>query len=270
MHRVHKHIIVGFSGIIVGGIITTMLIVLIYGPESRASIDPEVPVILDPTLPAINDPSDHTVTSIEEINEQDATSSIPSMVSSPSLVTSPDELIDSDHDGLSDATEQQLGTDPHNSDSDGDGYKDGEEVDHGYSPLSPKADRSLATRGVEVNLDRQELYYFMNKVKVRTFPVSTGLPDTPTPIGQFKIGIKIPLARYVGRDYDLPDVKWNLQFKPRYFIHGTYWHNKFGIQAMSHGCVNMSEDDAERVYTFLQKGDGVKIFGKTPLGKVEK
>ena len=45
---------------------------------------------------------------------------------------------DSDGDGLSDADEQRLGTDPNNPDSDGDGISDGEEVNVlGSDPLAP-------------------------------------------------------------------------------------------------------------------------------------
>ena len=42
--------------------------------------------------------------------------------------------IDSDGDGLTDAQEEQLGTNPNNRDTDGDGYPDGVEVANGYSP----------------------------------------------------------------------------------------------------------------------------------------
>lgn len=44
-------------------------------------------------------------------------------------------MIDSDGDGLSDATEAFLGTDPLNQDTDGDGYTDKEEILNGYNPL---------------------------------------------------------------------------------------------------------------------------------------
>jgi len=42
---------------------------------------------------------------------------------------------DTDGDGLSNAQEQELGTDPENADTDGDGYTDGDEVTNGFSPL---------------------------------------------------------------------------------------------------------------------------------------
>jgi outer membrane protein OmpA-like peptidoglycan-associated protein len=49
---------------------------------------------------------------------------------------SDDDKVDSDGDGLSDARELQLGTDPQNPDSDGDGMSDGLEVELGTNPLS--------------------------------------------------------------------------------------------------------------------------------------
>lgn len=45
---------------------------------------------------------------------------------------------DTDGDGLTDAEEQLLGTNPTKVDTDGDGYKDGDEVKNGYDPSVPK------------------------------------------------------------------------------------------------------------------------------------
>lgn len=44
--------------------------------------------------------------------------------------------IDSDRDGLSDAQEAELGTDPLLVDTDGDGYDDQQEVETGHDPLA--------------------------------------------------------------------------------------------------------------------------------------
>jgi thrombospondin type 3 repeat protein len=46
----------------------------------------------------------------------------------------PQKAVDSDGDGLSDATERSLGTDPHRRDTDGDGLPDGWEVANGLNP----------------------------------------------------------------------------------------------------------------------------------------
>lgn len=48
-------------------------------------------------------------------------------------------LTDSDGDGLTNAQEQQLGTNPNLADTDGDGYSDGNEVKAGSDPLDPSS-----------------------------------------------------------------------------------------------------------------------------------
>ncbi len=48
--------------------------------------------------------------------------------------TGPETSDDADADGLTDAEEAELGTDPTNADSDGDGYEDGYEADYGTDP----------------------------------------------------------------------------------------------------------------------------------------
>mgnify|MGYP001603166853 CR=1 FL=1 len=48
-----------------------------------------------------------------------------------------DENGDADGDGLTNAREIELGTDPTDRDTDGDTFSDGEEVKNGYSPLGP-------------------------------------------------------------------------------------------------------------------------------------
>jgi outer membrane protein OmpA-like peptidoglycan-associated protein/opacity protein-like surface antigen len=59
---------------------------------------------------------------------------------------------DSDGDGLTDAEERRIGTDPHNPDTDGDGLSDGDEVNKYHtSPLNPDTDGDGLTDGEEVN-----------------------------------------------------------------------------------------------------------------------
>jgi hypothetical protein len=48
--------------------------------------------------------------------------------------TGPEGSDDADGDGLTDAEEAELGTDPAKADSDGDGYDDGFEVEYGTDP----------------------------------------------------------------------------------------------------------------------------------------
>ena len=56
---------------------------------------------------------------------------------------------DFDRDGLSNAEEKSLGTDPKKSDTDGDGYSDGVEIESGYNPLiSAPGDRIMNPRKI--------------------------------------------------------------------------------------------------------------------------
>ena len=63
-----------------------------------------------------------------------------------------------------------------------------------------------------------------------------------------------------------------------YGIHGAYWHNNFG-HPMSHGCINMKEEDVKQIYYWanpeLKGQQGIKatqdnpgteiiIYGETP------
>ncbi len=50
-------------------------------------------------------------------------------------IPTPAEEIDSDRDGLFDAEEAALGTNPNLADTDGDGYSDLQEVETGHDPL---------------------------------------------------------------------------------------------------------------------------------------
>lgn len=179
------------------------------------------------------------------------------------------EVVDSDKDGLVDELEQKLGTDPNNLDTDGDNYPDGIEINNGFNPLAGDRNRDVERR-VEVDLSTQQMKYFFNNVQVGQAPVSTGKKGTETPVGEYKIFRKVPVVHYKGPGYDLPNTKWNLEFKKTYYLHGAYWHKQFGIRPMSHGCVNIGYADAEKIYKFLQVGDSVKVVGKTPTKALSK
>ncbi|MCB9802570.1 L,D-transpeptidase family protein [Candidatus Nomurabacteria bacterium] len=167
--------------------------------------------------------------------------------------------LDTDQDGLNDAWELILGTNLNKADTDGDGYSDGEEVNNSYDPLSvlPIQRDKL----IKVDLATQTLEYYFNQKLLDSFLISGGLPRTPTVKGEFTVLDKIPVKRYVGAGYDLPNTKWNLLFTRRtlgYYIHGAYWHDNFG-QPMSHGCVNVAYKDMERLYDWAQVGTKIEI-----------
>lgn len=169
---------------------------------------------------------------------------------------------DVDGDGLNDWLERWFGSDIGQPDSDNDGFTDYEEVMQGFSPSS--ATTSRFAREIVIDRTTQQLYVFTDGLVIKTFPVSTGNPESETPAGEFNMLRKVPEKSYVGSDYNLPGVKWNIEFKPMYYIHTAYWHNDFGVRTHSHGCVNMREADAKVIYDVVDETVPIRIEGETP------
>ena len=129
------------------------------------------------------------------------------------------------------------------------------------SGVDPVDDGSLFpndSRWIDVNLSQQQVYAYEGDTLVNTFIVSTGLPDTPTVTGEYRIYTKVPLQDMSGPSYYLRDVPWVMFFYEDYGFHGTYWHNNFGTP-MSRGCVNLSMDDAAWLYDWASVGTHVSI-----------
>ena len=56
-----------------------------------------------------------------------------------------------------------------------------------------------------------------------------------------------------GVGWDLVGVAWTTFFaSPGIAIHGTFWHNNFGGEYMSHGCVNALPQDAKWIFRWTQ------------------
>ena len=113
-------------------------------------------------------------------------------------------------------------------------------------------------RWIEVNLSEQTLTAWQGDAAVMHTYISSGLPNTPTVTGHFKIGTKYSSQRMVGPGYDLPGVPWVMYFYSGYAIHGAYWHNNFG-SPMSHGCVNMSPGESQMLYSWAPAGTEVYV-----------
>ncbi|PIR03937.1 MAG: hypothetical protein COV59_02010 [Candidatus Magasanikbacteria bacterium CG11_big_fil_rev_8_21_14_0_20_39_34] len=170
---------------------------------------------------------------------------------------------DYDQDGLSDWHEMWFGSSIGNKDTDQDGVGDYQEALQGLDPTSKDSQKRYDTH-IVVDRTKQRLYYYVSKLKMFNFPVSTGNPETETPAGEFQVERKLEVKRYLGPDYDLPNVKWNMEFKPGYYIHSAYWHNDFGKKTHSHGCVNLREADAKELYQYATLGTHIEVIGETP------
>jgi hypothetical protein len=122
------------------------------------------------------------------------------------------------------------------------------------------------TKRIIISLSKEMLYAYDGDALFMQEPISTGLELTPTPRGTFLIYKKTP-SRYMqgpllgisDQYYDLPGVPWNLYFtKEGAVIHGAYWHDHFG-QSWSHGCVNLSPENAKKLYTWATVGTLVTV-----------
>jgi hypothetical protein len=137
-------------------------------------------------------------------------------------------------------------------------------------PIPPDELKAISPRvppenkRIVLSIAEQCLYAYEYDREVFRATVSTGIPSrgpspngipSDTPIGNFHISRKTP-SRHMGdgnltsdlEAYELPGVPWVSYFQS-YGIgfHGTYWHNNFGWP-MSHGCVNMRNEDARWIY----------------------
>ena len=153
-----------------------------------------------------------------------------------------------------------------------------EELSPIHLDVDPKAKR------IEISIDLQSLRALEYDQILKDFYVSTGIfsrlnapgiISTDTPKGEHKIQNKRPSVhmgdgtlRSDAEAYELPGVPWVSYFEPTtgVAIHGTYWHNNFGM-TMSHGCINMRSEDAKWIYRWCNSSsmDGSGANFQTPV-----
>jgi lipoprotein-anchoring transpeptidase ErfK/SrfK len=113
-------------------------------------------------------------------------------------------------------------------------------------------------RWIDVNLSEQRVSAYEGDTVVKSFLVSTGVPQTPTVTGKYKIYVKVRVQDMSGPGYYLRDVPYVMFFYEDYGLHGTYWHNNFGTP-MSRGCVNLTIPDSEWLYNWASVGTVVNV-----------
>ena len=113
-------------------------------------------------------------------------------------------------------------------------------------------------RWIDVNLSEQRVSAYEGDTVVKSFLVSTGVPQTPTVTGKYKIYVKVRVQDMSGPGYYLRDVPYVMFFYEDYGLHGTYWHNNFGTP-MSRGRVNLTIPDSEWLYNWASVGTVVNV-----------
>lgn len=104
---------------------------------------------------------------------------------------------------------------------------------------------------IEVDLSEQVLIAYEGSTIVFKTRISSGRGRTPTVTGQFRIQRKYESQTMTGPGYYLPAVPYVMYFFQGYSLHGTYWHNNWGVP-MSHGCINLSKSDAKWLYEWTE------------------
>jgi hypothetical protein len=110
----------------------------------------------------------------------------------------------------------------------------------------------------DVELASQTVTAYVGDQPVFATLASTGRgaegTDLATPKGEQRIWVKLQASDMdnlenleANETYAIQAVPWVLYFKKGVGLHGTFWHRAFG-RVQSHGCVNLSPADAERLF----------------------
>lgn len=113
-------------------------------------------------------------------------------------------------------------------------------------------------RWLDVELASQTLTAYVGDRPVFATLVSTGRGPAgsvlATPKGLHRIWVKLAHSDMdnlenldAQQSYAIQAVPWVMYFEKGYGLHGTFWHHAFG-RVQSHGCVNLSPADAERLF----------------------
>ncbi|MFM8322254.1 MAG: L,D-transpeptidase family protein [Chloroflexota bacterium] len=125
-------------------------------------------------------------------------------------------------------------------------------------PQARPARVSADERWIDVDLSSQTTYAMQGDQVVKSFIVSTGKWPTVTVTGVYRIYVKYESTDMWGADYYLSGVPYVMYFYEGYGLHGTYWHSNFG-HPMSHGCINLSPEEAGWLFEFASVGTVVSI-----------
>jgi lipoprotein-anchoring transpeptidase ErfK/SrfK len=117
--------------------------------------------------------------------------------------------------------------------------------------------------GFQITNATKQMQVFRDDKLIKSFPVSLGAPETPSSSGNMVIMTREPEAYWVyGGGYAL-DVRYVERLTgDGEYIHAAPWSvDDQGRTNVSHGCTNLSPENAEWVYKNSQIGDPVTVTG---------
>ena len=140
--------------------------------------------------------------------------------------------------------------------------KEGKEVSRDAKISKSAVSGNLVNTFVEVDITRQQIWFYKNGQLITQGPVTTGNVSKGhgTRVGVFKLYGKQRNAVLKGEDYEVPVDFW-MPFDGGIGLHDASWRGQFGGQLYktngSHGCVNMPRYIAEAIYNNIKVGDYV-------------
>jgi lipoprotein-anchoring transpeptidase ErfK/SrfK len=117
------------------------------------------------------------------------------------------------------------------------------------------------------NTQMHHVKIYRDKHLFATWPMSAGRPGDDTPNGTYLTMAKTNPEEMVGPGYDI-EVPWSVRFTASgNFLHDAYWSvGDQGFSNVSHGCVNLSPENARTYYKLAVPGDPVTITGSPRAG----
>jgi len=107
---------------------------------------------------------------------------------------------------------------------------------------------------VDLNEERLYLIDTEKNVILKKYSVASGKPETPSPIGTWKVDYMAKWSGGFGTRWIGLNVPWG-----RFGIHGTNKPGTIGSDA-SHGCIRMFNKDIEELYEYVKYGMTVTIY----------
>jgi lipoprotein-anchoring transpeptidase ErfK/SrfK len=113
-------------------------------------------------------------------------------------------------------------------------------------------------RWLDIDLSQQTLVAYEGDTPVFATLISSGRPGHKTPTGVYRIERKVAertMNSMADSDdlYSVDKVPWTAYFDTGYALHAAFWHSGFGTRR-SHGCINLSPSDAQRLYAYTAPG----------------
>lgn len=137
------------------------------------------------------------------------------------------------------------------------------DLDYGSSDILEMSKYFPGERWIEIDLSDHMLTAYVGDFPLMMSQVVTGPPQSPTPIGEFRIYIKHEIQSlsgigWDGTPYSAPDTPWVMYFYQDFGIHGSTWRNTYGYGS-GQGCVIPPNDVAEALWKWADYGTRIVV-----------